>query len=167
MTEFIRTKGWKAFHSFSEKFQFSSVLHLCLTLCNPMDYITPGFPVHHHLPSLLKLMFIELVMPPNHLILSCLLLLLFNLCQNKGLFQWVSSAHQVVKSIGVSASASVLPMNILDWYPLGLTGMISLLSKGLSSLSVPLNFSNSNLNLKIFSILIFIPQGIETLYWYC
>ena len=36
------------------------------------------------------------------------------------------------QSIGVSASASVLPMNILDWFPLGLTGSISLLSKGLS-----------------------------------
>ena len=35
-------------------------------------------------------------------------------------------------SIGVSASASVLPMNIQDWFPLGLTGLISLLSKGLS-----------------------------------
>ena len=38
------------------------------------------------------------------------------------------------RSIGVSASASVLPMNILDWFPSGLTGLISLLSKGLSSL---------------------------------
>ena len=38
------------------------------------------------------------------------------------------------QSIGVSASASVLPMNIQDWFPLGLTGLISLLSKGLKSL---------------------------------
>ena len=36
------------------------------------------------------------------------------------------------QSIGVSASASVLPMNIQDWFPLGLTGFISLHSKGLS-----------------------------------
>ena len=36
------------------------------------------------------------------------------------------------QSIGVSASASVLPMNIQDWFPLGLTGLISLQSKGLS-----------------------------------
>ena len=42
------------------------------------------------------------------------------------------------QSIGVSASASVLPMNIQDWFPLGLTGWISLLSKGLSRV-----FSNS------------------------
>ena len=38
------------------------------------------------------------------------------------------------QSIGVSASASTLPMNIQDWFPLGLTGLISLQSKGLSSL---------------------------------
>ena len=36
------------------------------------------------------------------------------------------------QNIGASASASVLPMNIQDWFPLGLTGLISLLSKGLS-----------------------------------
>ena len=49
--------------------QFSSVIQLCLTLCDPMDYSTPGLPVHHQLPELLKLMFIESVMPSNHLIL--------------------------------------------------------------------------------------------------
>ena len=40
----------------------------------------------------------------------------FNLSQHQGLFQWVSSSHQVVKVL-VSASASVLPMNIQDWFP--------------------------------------------------
>ena len=45
-----------------------------------------------------------------------------------GSFQWVSS----LQSIGVSASASVLPMNIQDWFPLGWTRWISLKSKGLS-----------------------------------
>ena len=49
--------------------QFSSVIQSCLTLCDPMDYSTPGLPVHHQLPELLKLMFIESVMPSNHLIL--------------------------------------------------------------------------------------------------
>ena len=42
----------------------------------PMDCSTPGFPILHHLPELLKLMSIELVMPSNHLILCCTLLLL-------------------------------------------------------------------------------------------
>ena len=56
----------------------------------------------------------------------------FNLSQLQGLFQGVSFSHQVAKVLGVSASASILPMNIQDWFPLGLTGLISLLSKGLS-----------------------------------
>ena len=55
---------------------------------------------------------------------------LFNPSPNQGVFQWVSSSHQVAQSIG--ASASVLPMNIQDWLPLGWTGWISLQSKGLS-----------------------------------
>ena len=47
-----------------------------LTLCNPMDCSTPGLPVLHHLPELLKFMSTEPVMPSNHLILCCPLLLL-------------------------------------------------------------------------------------------
>ena len=47
---------------------FSSVTQLCLTLCNPMNCSTPGFPVHHQLPDL-KLMPIKFVMPSNHLTL--------------------------------------------------------------------------------------------------
>ena len=56
--------------------QFSSVAQLCLTLCDPMDCSTPGLPVHHQLPGLVKLMSIEWVMSFNHLILCCPLLLL-------------------------------------------------------------------------------------------
>ena len=55
--------------------QFSSDTQSCLTLCDPMDCSSPGFPVHHQLLSFLKLMSIELVMPSNHLILCCPLLL--------------------------------------------------------------------------------------------
>ena len=62
----------------------------------------------------------------------------FNLSQHQGLFQWVSSSHQVVKSIGISASVSVLLMNIQDWFPLQWTGWITLQSKGL-----PRVFSNT------------------------
>ena len=61
----------------------------------------------------------------------------FNLSQHQGLFQWVSSLHQLA-NIGASASASVLPVNIQDWFPLGLTGLIFLQSKGL-----PRVFSNT------------------------
>ena len=56
--------------------QFSSVAQSCPTLCGPVDYSTPGFPVLHQLMSLLKLMSIKSVMPSNHLILCRPLLLL-------------------------------------------------------------------------------------------
>ena len=57
--------------------QFSSVKSLsCVQLCNPMSHSTPGLPVHHQFQSLPKAMSIESVMPSNHLILCCPLLLL-------------------------------------------------------------------------------------------
>ena len=54
----------------------SSVAQSCLTLCNPMNRSTPGLPVHHHLPSSLRLTSIESVMPSSHLILCHPLLFL-------------------------------------------------------------------------------------------
>ena len=76
-------------------------------------------------------MSIELVMPSNHLIFCHPLLLLpSSLSQVQGLFQWSGSLHHVA-NIGVSASASVLPMNTQD-RSLGWTGWISLQSKGFS-----------------------------------
>ena len=56
--------------------QFSSVAQSCPTICGPMDCSMPSFPVHHQLTGLLKIMSIESVMPSNHLILCCPLLLL-------------------------------------------------------------------------------------------
>ena len=58
-----------------QRVQFSSVAQSCPTLCDPMDCSTPGLPVHHQLPELLKLMSIESMMPFNHLILCCPFLL--------------------------------------------------------------------------------------------
>ena len=82
--------------------------------------------------NLLKLMSIESVMPSNHLILCHHLLLLPSVFVSIRVFplSWLftSGGH----SIGASASASVLPMNIQDWFPLGWTGLISLQPKGLS-----------------------------------
>jgi len=49
--------------------QFSSVAQSCLTLCDPMDCSTPGFPVLHQSRSLVKFTSMKLVMPSNHLIL--------------------------------------------------------------------------------------------------
>ena len=83
--------------------------------------------------SSLRLMSIELVMPSNHLILSCLPSPpAFNLSQHQGLFQGVGSSHHVAKVVELQLVASVLPMNIQGWFPLGLTHLISLLSKGVS-----------------------------------
>ena len=80
--------------------------------------------------SLLRLMSSELMIPSNSLILCFPLLL--NFSQHQGLFQWVSFLTLGGQSIGASASASVLPMNIQGWFPFRWTGWISLLSKGLS-----------------------------------
>ena len=55
--------------------QFSSFTHQCPTLCDPMDCSMPGFPVHHKFPVLLKHTSIDFVMPSNHAILYCPLLL--------------------------------------------------------------------------------------------
>ena len=109
-----------------------SVTQSCLTLCNPMDYSMPGLPVPHHLPSLPKFMSFVLVIPSSHLILWHPLLLLPSIFPASRTFpvsQLFTSGDQ---NIEASASASVLPMSIQSWCPLGLTGLISLLSKGLS-----------------------------------
>ena len=83
--------------------------------------------------SLLKLMPIESVMPSNHLILCHPLLLPPSVFPSIRVFSNESFFAPSDQSIGVSASASVLPMNIQDWFPLGLNGWISLHSKGRSS----------------------------------
>ena len=79
--------------------------------------------------SLLKLMSIELVMPSNHLILCHPLLLLPQSFPVSGSFliSWLFASGG--QSIGASASALVLLVNIQDWFPLGLTGLVSLQSK--------------------------------------
>ena len=92
-----------------------------------MDCSTTGFPVHHQLPEFIS---IESMMPSNHLILYCALLLPPSSFPASGSFpmsQFFTSGGQ-----SIEASASVLPMYIQDWFPLGLAGLISLLSKGLS-----------------------------------
>ena len=112
--------------------QFSSFAWSRPTLCDRMDCSLPGFPVHHQSQSLLKLMSIESAMPSNHLLLCRPLLLLPSIFPSIRLFfmsQFFTSAGQ---SIGVSASASILLMNIQGWCPLGWTGWIPLQSMGLS-----------------------------------
>ena len=112
---------------------FSSVAQSCLTLCNPMDCSTAGLPVHHQFLELTQthVHWVSGAIQPSHP-LSSPSPPTFNLSQHQGLFKWVSSSQQVTKVLRVSASTSVLPMNIQDWFPLGWTGWISLQSKGLS-----------------------------------
>ena len=95
--------------------------------------------------SLLKLMSIESVMPSNQLIL-CRPLLLPSIFPSIRVFSNESVLATGGQSIGVSAAASVLPMNIQDWFPLGLTGLISLRFKGLSKV-----FSNTTAQKSISS----------------
>ena len=108
-----------------------SVTKLCPTLCNPVDCSTPGFPVLTISQSLLRLMSIESVVPSNHLILCCPLLLLPSIFSTSGSFPMSQRFTTGGQNFGASASASVLLMNIQDWFPLGLIGLIFLLSKRL------------------------------------
>ena len=116
----------------------SSVAQSCLTLCDPMDCSTPSQSITNSW-SLLKLMSTKSVMPSNHLLL-CHPLLPPSIFPSIRVFSSVSllCIKMNSQSIGVSASTSVLPMNIQEWFPLGRTGWISLQSKGLSSV-----FSNT------------------------
>ena len=96
-----------------------------------MDCSTPGHPVHHQLPELAQthVHWVGDAISSSVVPFSCL-----QSFPVSGSFlnsQFFVSDGQ---SIGVSASASVLPMNIQDWWPLGWTGWISLQSKGLSSI---------------------------------
>ena len=111
----------------------SSASQSCPTLCVPIDFSTPGLPVHHQLLELAQthVHLASDAIHPSHP-LSSPSSPTFNPAQHQGLFQWVSSSHQVAKVLRVSASASVLSVNIKDWFPLGLTGWISLQSEGLS-----------------------------------
>ena len=78
--------------------QFSSVAQSCLTLCDPVDCRTPGFPVHHQLPEFTQthVHWVGDAIQPSHPLSSpspptC------NLSQHQGFFQWVSSLHQAAK----------------------------------------------------------------------
>ena len=122
-------KGWSWRHC--SCFWSCSVAKSCPTYCSPMDCSTPGLSVLHSLSwSLLKFMSIESVMLSNHLILFYSLLLLSSIFPSIRVFS--NELVLCIGSLGASASASVLPINIQGWFPLGLTGLIPLQSKGLS-----------------------------------
>ena len=83
-----------------------------------------GFPVHHQLLELTETHVHESGMPSNHLILCHPLLLPPSVFPSIGVFSNESFFTLGGQSIGVSASASVLPMNIQDQFPLGLTDLL-------------------------------------------
>ena len=110
-----------------------SIAQMCPTLCNPMDCSTPGFPVLHHLLELAQAHVHRVgdaIQPLSSSVVpfsSCLQS--FPTSGSFPMSQFFTSGGQ---STGILASASVLPMNIQDWFPLGCTGWISLQSEGLS-----------------------------------
>ena len=95
--------------------RFSSVVQSCLALCDPMDCSTPGLPVYHQLPEFTQ----THVHWVGDAISSCVFpfsscLQSFPASESVQMSQLFTSGGQ---TIGVLASASVLPMNIQDWFP--------------------------------------------------
>ena len=139
---YLEGKWYKWQSSRLKSVEFSSV-HLlsCVWL-----FATPWTAAHHaslsisNSQSLLKLMSIESVMPSNPLILCPPLLLMLSTFPASGSFPRSQLIESGGQSIRVSASASVLPVNIQGWFPLGLTGWISWQSRGLSRV-----FSNTTI----------------------
>ena len=105
----------------SSRIQFSSVAQWCQTLWDPMDCSMPGFPVYHQLPKLAQthVHWVSDAIQPS-VVPFCLQS--FPASESFPVSQLFASVGQ---NIGVPASASALPMNIQDWFPLGLTGLIS------------------------------------------
>ena len=143
-----------------------SVSQSCLMLCDLMDCVTPGIPVPNHLLKLAQVHVYcigDAISPSHPLMLSSPSAL--NLFQPQGLFQWVICSHQASndQNTEASASAPVLAVIIQSWSPLRLTGLISLLSRGLSgafssttvwrhqSFSFLLSLQSSSLN-RVYSL---------------
>ena len=137
----------------------------CPTLCNPMNCSMPGFPILHYFPEFVQthvhwfddaIQLSHPLSPPSPPAL--------NLSQHQSfpVSQLFAAGGQ---SIGVSVSVSVLPMNIQDWSPLGLIGLISLQSRGLSRV-----FSNTTVQKHQFFGTQFSLQSnshIHTWYYNC
>ena len=136
----LKTVGYDSAHMHPEyiknsynSVQFSSVAQCCLTLCDPMDCSMPGLPVHRQLPELT-----QIPCPLNQWCcptISSSVIPFSSHLQSfpaSGAFQMSQLFASGGQNIGVSASASVLPMNIQKWFHLGWTFWISLQSKGLS-----------------------------------
>ena len=102
-------------------------------LCDPTDCSMPGFPVLHYLLEFAQT-YVHWV---SEVIQSSYLLLpasppAFSISQHQGLFQWLSSWHQVAKELELQLQHQSFQWIFRVKFPLGLTGLISLQSKGLS-----------------------------------
>ena len=109
--------------------QSLSHVQLFVTAWTAAIQAPPSFTISQ---SLFQFMPIELMMLSNCLIPCLLLLLCLQSFPASGSFPMSQLFASCGQSIGASASTSILPANIQGWFPLGLTGLISLLSKGLS-----------------------------------
>ena len=107
--------------------QLLSHVLLFVTTWNAVHQASLSFTISWRL---LKLRSIKLMMPSNHLIHYCSLLLLPSIFPTTKVF--CIDLGLCIRWPSIGASASVLLMNIQGWFPLGLTGLISLQSKGLS-----------------------------------
>ena len=118
--------------------EFSSVARSCLTLWDPMDYSMTGLPVHHQLAEFTQTHVPEFTQTSSqwcHPTISSSGVPSSSRLQTfpaLGSFQMSPFFASGGKSIEVWASASVLPMKIQDWFPLGWAGWIFLQPKGLS-----------------------------------
>ena len=112
--------------------QYSSVAQSYPTLCDPVDCSTPGLPVHHQLlePTQTHVHWVSDAIQPSQLVVPfASRLQSFPALGSFQISQLFTSGGQ---NIRISASASVLPVNIQDWFPSGWTSWMSLQSKGLS-----------------------------------
>ena len=133
-----------------------SVTQLCPTLWEPMDCSTPGFPVFHYLPKFFQT-HVHWVNDTNHLILCRPLLLLPSIFPASGSFPMSQFFAPCDQSIGTSASASVLPMNIQSSFLLRLTSFFSLQSKRLTRV-----FSSTTVQKHQFFITLWSNSHIHT-----
>ena len=110
-----------------------SITQSCPTVCYPMDCNMPGFPVLHYLLEFAQthVHSVDGAIQPSHPLLPTSFPAL-KLSQHFRVFSSESALCIRGPKYWSFSSASVLPMNIQDWFPLGLTGLLSLLSKGLS-----------------------------------
>ena len=116
--------SWRTICNMYSRFSFSSVSQSCLIHCNPMDCSMPGFPVHHQYPERAQthVHWVGDAIQPSHP-LSFPSPPAFNLSQNQGLCQGVSSSHQVARVLEFllqhpSFQYSGLVSFRIDWFDL-------------------------------------------------